>query len=223
MNCDDVFDRITSGGADAESDPAVEAHLARCARCRSLVEALEPALELFREAEIEEGAAAGEAFAPSPDGVAGRGAARRGFRGEPLSSKGSEGISHGTLLRMAAAVVLGVALGGALPGWGRLDAGRETAPVIGARSDVLPDGDGNLGRSQAAGLADAGALGIAAACLERALPGFGADPVPAAAPTQVAMADLACCSNCHSSLVGHIEHGAAALSKVAQSCAMCHN
>ncbi|HTN73979.1 MAG TPA: hypothetical protein VL096_01985 [Pirellulaceae bacterium] len=58
VDCDQVFDILTRGPfpAGEPSDRAVERHLACCHECRSLAEALRPAVELFHEAiEPEEG------------------------------------------------------------------------------------------------------------------------------------------------------------------------
>jgi len=51
ISCDEVFEVLTRGPfpTGASSDVIVEAHLARCAECRRLAEALQPAVELFRE------------------------------------------------------------------------------------------------------------------------------------------------------------------------------
>jgi hypothetical protein len=52
MNCDQVFDVLTRGPfpTGTPCDAQVEAHLADCAECGRLAEALRPALELFQEA-----------------------------------------------------------------------------------------------------------------------------------------------------------------------------
>ncbi len=58
MNCDLVFDVLTRGPfpTGESSDCAVERHLTCCHECRSLAEALRPAVELFHEAiEPEDG------------------------------------------------------------------------------------------------------------------------------------------------------------------------
>jgi hypothetical protein len=43
MNCDDAFDRMTSPGANG--DPALQAHLRSCPRCRDMQQTLSPAME----------------------------------------------------------------------------------------------------------------------------------------------------------------------------------
>lgn len=52
IHCDDVFDVLTRGPfpSGEASDNLVERHLADCAGCRRLAEALRPAIELFEEA-----------------------------------------------------------------------------------------------------------------------------------------------------------------------------
>jgi hypothetical protein len=52
MNCDQVFDILTRGPFPTGTwcDEPVEAHLAECAECHRLAEALRPAIELFQEA-----------------------------------------------------------------------------------------------------------------------------------------------------------------------------
>ena len=46
MNCDQAFDVMTS--SERESDRDLNAHLARCPRCREMQQTLEPALGMFR-------------------------------------------------------------------------------------------------------------------------------------------------------------------------------
>ena len=52
MNCDQVFQVLTRSSfpASESTDSAVEAHLRTCFDCRSMAEALRPALDLFHEA-----------------------------------------------------------------------------------------------------------------------------------------------------------------------------
>ena len=223
MNCDDVFDRITSGEFAPEREAAVEAHLIHCPRCRSLVEALQPALELFREAEVEEGSAYDGYATSGEDDRRARLPARRGVRGMPLGEAG-DGLSQAALVRMAAAVILGVALGGAVTVWGRIDAAPQSAaPSIGARGNELRDpGDrrGFVAKVRNVGPLDVGLLGMVVACRGESL---AASPDRTPLPSMlVAAANLTCCSDCHSSLVYGMHMADAALAKLAQSCAQCH-
>lgn len=45
MNCDQAFDCLTDSGR--RHSPQLEEHLARCPRCRQMLDTLEPALDLF--------------------------------------------------------------------------------------------------------------------------------------------------------------------------------
>src|SRR5262245_38469058 len=56
ISCDEVFDVLTRGPfpTGRPSDGVVEAHLARCADCQRLAEALRPAVELFEAVAPEE-------------------------------------------------------------------------------------------------------------------------------------------------------------------------
>ena len=51
MNCDHVFEILTRGPFPTSSsiDAGVEEHLAECAECREMAEALRPAVNLFHE------------------------------------------------------------------------------------------------------------------------------------------------------------------------------
>lgn len=59
MTCDEVFDMLTRGPfpSGAANDELVEDHLASCVECRRLATALQPAVDLLREAvDCDEGA-----------------------------------------------------------------------------------------------------------------------------------------------------------------------
>jgi hypothetical protein len=47
MNCDDVFDALTDPGLSQSGSAELDAHLARCPRCRQLREVIEPARALL--------------------------------------------------------------------------------------------------------------------------------------------------------------------------------
>jgi len=47
LDCDAVFDALTSGCATAREDEALREHLDCCAECRQLAEAMEPAVDVF--------------------------------------------------------------------------------------------------------------------------------------------------------------------------------
>lgn len=47
LNCDDVFEALTSGCDAAREEEALHEHLECCAECRQLAEATEPALDFF--------------------------------------------------------------------------------------------------------------------------------------------------------------------------------
>lgn len=57
MNCDLAFDLLTRGpvpAGDADTDAALERHLAACHDCRRLAEAMRPAVDLFHETMSEQ-------------------------------------------------------------------------------------------------------------------------------------------------------------------------
>lgn len=62
LSCDDVFERLTRGPFPTcePEDTAVEAHLAGCHDCRSLAEALRPAVRLFADVRVAELQPAGD-------------------------------------------------------------------------------------------------------------------------------------------------------------------
>jgi hypothetical protein len=54
LSCDDVFEGLTSGCDAACEDEALREHLERCAGCRKLAEATQPAIHLFADAMLAE-------------------------------------------------------------------------------------------------------------------------------------------------------------------------
>jgi hypothetical protein len=108
MNCDQAFDCLTDPGR--RHSPQLEEHLARCARCRQMMDTLEPALDLFDELVPEpdlSGRTATRTLAPESVRVAEQAASRLVATGAeaPLRRRNSA-------LRYAAAAMVGALLMG---------------------------------------------------------------------------------------------------------------
>jgi len=130
MNCDRVFDILTRGPfpSGAPSDDRVERHLSACPACRRLAAALQPAIELFEEAITpEEGrdlpAYWGELFLAEQEELGPRGSTWRGGTTTGIATRlrRATGLDLETVRRtlptawrLAAAVLLGVCVGGLL-------------------------------------------------------------------------------------------------------------
>jgi len=135
MTCDDVFDVLTrgpfpSGGLE---DHAVEVHLRRCPECHRLAVALRPAVELFQEAVSPDEsrtlpgyrgmAGSVEDLRVAADGSRGYwglgtdvvAQAERTFTPAPRAARILP--AQGSLLKFAAAVLLGVAAAAGSRGW----------------------------------------------------------------------------------------------------------
>jgi hypothetical protein len=199
MNCDQVFDVLTRGPfptGDA-GDASVEHHLRACHECRSLAEALQPAVELLHEA-IAPGEASGlpeyqGALARLDDRVTTVLASRPALASRPtplsvrrLANKVERRTSSvATYARFTAALVLFVALGSLV--WGVLSTTKH--PI--ARGDRMP------ARLDQAGLVRLASLPMAAQCFPRELlPVAGAAAQPAA-PAAILSDALRCCTECH--------------------------
>lgn len=190
MNCDQVFDVLTRGpfprGDDADAE--VEHHLMRCAGCRRLAAALQPAVELFEETVTPEESAElpgywGDLFSEEDASTA----VERRSIGDAGSLTPSLRISAPekdcqvvaryparfrnrslptatTGMRLAVSLLLGVALGGALASWA--SPSRREAPV--EMGQHLPSWRGEEAATNVASMAPQQwreVFGLAAACL----------------------------------------------------------
>jgi hypothetical protein len=234
MNCDQVFDVLTRGPfptGDA-SDASVEHHLRACHECRSLAEALQPAVELLHEA-IAPGEASGlpeyqGALARVNDRVAMALASRpTQLSVRRLASKMERRSSSvATYARFTAALVLFVALGSLV--WGVLSTTKH--PI--ARRDRTPARLDQLGLVTLASLdlpaecfprellprQGSGVLGGSASSMrEESIPPKNPDPVGA-----INQEALRCCTECHNATNAN----RAVLGTVAtlhRSCIACHS
>ncbi len=146
IQCDEVFDILTRGPfpTGAPSDGIVELHLAHCESCRQLAEALRPALELFQEAVTPEESRtlpsywgeSGSNLAPwlsAKSGAGGRVAQRSpALRRRIRSPLTLPRWSLPPSARVAAAVVLGMALAGLLRRLGSDEIDSAPRPAVAA-------------------------------------------------------------------------------------------
>lgn len=125
MHCDEVFEILTRGPfpTGAASDGLVEAHLARCADCRRLAEALRPAMVAAPESVAPEegislpcygGTVAGGNSRPSGPGKPG---SQRYMAGLPGAAWTSLGRLGSPLLQFAAAAAVGTVLAVGVVRW----------------------------------------------------------------------------------------------------------
>jgi hypothetical protein len=241
MTCDELFELLTDEyrAENDECRDAMKQHLSGCRSCRRLADALEPAVELFREC------SAGEDFtAPSvssgpwsePEGSdPAWNSPARGWndrRCVPRSDQALLGFDRaaappwmmqvfgGDLLRLAAAILMGLTLGALV--WGQDEAPSQArgsaglaiaAPASNAQASVSP-------RITLASLL------VTAACLPDEHRPVDAPASPRLRPAVelLASADLgalACCTTCHASL-GMASHSKSATLQVVRSCQACH-
>ncbi len=138
MTCDEVFDLLT-GQLHAEGDQHRDAllrHLAGCRSCRRMADALEPAVELLREcAAAEDSSSAALLSGPWNDVEPSFAARTLGPSGSRLSPSRADWsvlsaaapsstpwmwqLFGGDLMRLAAAILVGLTLGALV--WGQTD------------------------------------------------------------------------------------------------------
>lgn len=229
IQCDEVFEILTRGPfpTGAPSDGVVELHLNQCESCRQLAEALRPAVELFQEAISPEESRT----LPSYSGESGSnltpwlnakyaGGSRVAQRSRSLRRRIRPQLalprwSLQPSARLAAAVVLGMALAGLLRRLGS----DEQAP--GAPAAVAA-----LGRARWQLAADPQHW-VVEARLKRACKA----EVKGAMLETAAMGGLgaqepfrqACCTACHKVTPGAGAAAALAAPPVIQACSACHN
>lgn len=144
IQCDEVFDILTRGPfpTGAPSDGIVELHLAQCESCRQLAEALRPALELFQEAVTPEESRtlpsywgeSGSNLTPRLS-VKSAGAGRVAQRSPAVRRRIRSPLPRWSLppsARVAAAIVLGMALAGLLRRLGSDEIDSAARPAVAA-------------------------------------------------------------------------------------------
>lgn len=232
--CDEVFEILTRGPfpTGAPSDGIVESHLKRCAACRELAEALRPAVELFQEAVTPEESRTLPSYLGEPasnlapwltaENGAGSRVAQRTRRAAPtrrrlrLSLPVMPAFSLGPAARVAAALLLGMALAGLL---------RQLGSAEGLPGPTPPGGVAEQGQVRWL-LAESGFSWFHR---NRLSPQCIAD---APAPIVVACRggdrsvsgaiELACCSTCHAADRARRQLSLKAMSTVANACGACH-
>jgi hypothetical protein len=226
MNCDQVFDVLTRGPfpTGTDCDVPVEVHLAGCAGCRRLAEALRPAIELFQESvDPEESRELPGYWCPADYerqttvSYAARVESLPAARLAPGEARVGSWSSV-VAWRMAAMLVVGVTLG-TLAGAGWVLDGAAW-PGFGAGASVAPLAP----LQEAPRLTAAERMGLAvlpAACYRqregRAVhDSSGGERLLTGANLE----NVQCCSGCHHA--GAADVPEAATVRVAQSCQLCH-
>lgn len=225
MTCDDAFDLLTlpAESVNQRDRARLDAHLARCASCDRLAEALSPALALFADAD-EEYAASATAWSDEdaasewrlPEPSAG---------GLPRSSL-QESVDRDPTwhaMRLAAAVLIGLTAGGLF--YGRSAEG----PTQARSAEAFAGNRGALSivPSRQLGTAKLASFSLTEACLPHGEPAsHRPDKVLHARPALDMLAqsqsqDLACCTDCHTA-GGAAAHHRDAIAQVARSCQSCH-
>jgi len=226
MNCDQVFDILTRGPfpTGTSCDVPVEAHLAECADCRRLAEALRPAVELFQEAVDPEESRdlPGYWCAVATDRQSPALSYAREIEPASMLPLAEAGAVHDTpwngpwAWRMAAVLAVGVTLG-VLFGSGALE------PMHFSRGGVaaaLTPGDHDRPSGASRWQRIEAAL-VPAACY-KLVPELGPHYSTSAGDLieGAAMGHLNCCSGCHNA--GSTTVTKASTARVAQSCQVCH-
>ncbi|HEY2840630.1 MAG TPA: hypothetical protein VGJ26_15850 [Pirellulales bacterium] len=233
MTCDDVFDVLTrgpfpSGGLE---DHAVELHLRRCPECHRLAVALRPAVELFQEAVGPEESSTlpgyrgmagsandGSIAADANSGYWGRtdavAQAERAFAPAPRVARVMP--ARGSLLKFAAAVLLGVAAAAGSRGWIE----RHSAPAE-APPPAAPQIASDARESNRLWLAS---IQLPPACVRHRFAKVAESGADSANTIQLAAVEgnyLSCCTDCHaSSTTGLLSPESRSV--VARACTACH-
>lgn len=245
MNCDGVFDILTRGPfpTGTDCDERVERHLLVCPDCRRLAAALQPAIELFEEAITPEESRDlpgywGELFANEADHFtppvqqASRVAAVKRLSSRLRADAATTYWSG--FCRLAAAVLLGVCIGGMLRGASVRQARHPDAlPEPVAAAMVATDDSDEGGHLVEHAVAEASpaprslirSLGLATACLKTGSwePAAFTIHLESDMPNLLAhveLSALSCCTQCHAS--GNNRAAASVASNVMQSCVLCH-
>ena len=230
IQCDEVFEILTRGPfpTGAPSDGIVESHLTHCESCRQLAEALRPAVELFQEAVAPEESRnlpsywgdSGSNLAPwlTVERTATRRASRRPAAA-PQRARARLKIPAASLqpaARLAAAVVLGMALAGLLRQLGSVERQLDLQAPL-----AVSDAHEVRWRLEEDGRQWFDRHGLSAACA-------AGDQAPKLAASRRGKAtkdaiQLACCSSCHSAAGAGRKFSDSAMSTVANACKACHS
>jgi hypothetical protein len=235
MTCDDVFDVLTrgpfpSGGLE---DHAVEVHLRRCPECHRLAVALRPAVELFQEAvgPDESRTLPGyRGMAGSVDDLRIAADGTRGYWGlgtdvvaqaERTFAPAPQGVrilpARGSLLKFAAAVLLGVAAAAGSRGWIERSAASAGDPPT-APLHVASD-------SMEASRRWLASIPLPASCVRNDRVSVGnpsADPQSGLRLAAVEGSYLSCCTDCHTSHTPGLLPNQEARTVVVRACTACH-
>lgn len=266
MNCDQVFDILTRGPFPTGdmSDLDVEMHLQTCGACRRLAEALRPAVELFDESvePHETGSLPGywgllaeelqepprvEAETAEPRNRLVSLAARheQPRRRRAVETRQPQPALNRNAVRLALAVLLGVAIGGLLRvagvegpnqsgdqvAAGDTDARYRPAPQSGweptltsdVRQSSRPTNTPVAAEASLSPLAIFHKFDLRAGCL--ADPNSDSPAAPSDEETMLLLASLnklQCCTHCHHASQSQAAPPAASLFNVVASCATCH-
>lgn len=226
MTCDELFDLLTDecGAENGACRDAMKRHLSGCRSCRRLADALEPAVELFRECSAGDDLAAPSVSSgpwsepEETDSAWDR--PPRAWHDRPAPTPWMMQVFGGDVLRLAAAILVGLTLGALV--WGQDDSSSGANGSAGLAS-VAPAGNADSSIAPRVTLAS---LLVTVACLpEKHRPVSDSDsPHLRPAVDLLASADLgalACCTSCHASL-GMASHSKSATLQVIRSCQACH-
>ncbi|HVX62482.1 MAG TPA: hypothetical protein VHC19_17830 [Pirellulales bacterium] len=230
IQCDEVFDILTRGPfpTGAPSDGIVELHLAQCESCRQLAEALRPALELFQEAVTPEESRTlpsywgetGSNLAPWLSGKSSGGGGRVAQRAPTLRRRIRSPLtlprwSLPPSARVAAAVVLGMALAGLLRRLGSDEIDSAARPAVAA-----------MGRARWQAAEDPRhwllKTKLGAAC-KAEVEGAMLETMAGMSHGDEAPFRLACCTACHKVVQAANTPGHAATASVVSACTVCHH
>lgn len=240
MTCDDVFDLLTGQRRpeSRESQELMKRHLAGCRSCRRLADALEPAVELFRQCAADDFTSPASLDGPwsneweeqeASEFQSGsyRNASRSSHVPQPHSARSGQRLQAwlarlGTtdVPRLAAALLIGLTLGAML--WASAD--KDSVSAAANAPLVMSAAPGSAPSMTAPPLTLA-EIRLTAACLPAGLRQAGTEPGPAVrlavdwlAASQLDSLD--CCTLCHAQ--GMAWAGKSATAEVARSCQVCH-
>jgi hypothetical protein len=226
MTCDEVFDLLTleRSAEDHRSRDALLEHVAGCRSCRRLADALEPAVELFRQCAASESNCASTLDGPwsseehsSPKvGTAKPGSAWT----TPLDPPAVPWLWQllgPDMMRLAAALLVGLTLGALV--WGQTNEHPKTASRLGGLAISSPTGASTPRITLAA-------LRLTSECVPTEHRAESANSGPRLRPAAELLASnnldaLACCTLCHASQ-RVIASGQSATRDVLRSCQACH-
>ena len=225
MNCDQVFDVLTRGPFPTgdPSDASVERHLRGCEDCRRLAGALRPAVALLHEAvPVDESHDLpgywGELWLRGGiDDVATTTTTTRAAVSphRPASAAQAGSVGAVRLWKLAAALVLGVALGAALWSWD-FPSPASTSEMAQSRANVWREYRADRIPATPSGQTMLAALSLSPECITT----DAANDEPRHTPAQPP-ATFLCCSKCHTA-AGTRLWSLATVATVSSSCQACH-